>query len=352
MRLSHAAVLLLLLTSAVPARAQDTPPNPPPPKPQVEEAPVDPNDPEAVARAQVQAALDAPVTLDAEDLPLEDVFALLREASNLNLIVDPAAGTAERTVTLQQQGTTRAVLDQVLGDARLQMRVWSGALLVTAPGKDLGTPPVPGPDPAGQAIATRRVTLDFDGAPMSEVLSFIEDTAEVELELAPDAYRLVEGAEVHAKLRDVTVPHALTILTHLHGLTWRTNGKLRIEVRRPRERAPVANAGPLTKEEVATRLETRVTLTLDEGNVFDLAAQLEARTGLRFRVDNASKEDSVSIDLADISVREALEMVCDMHGARWTVEEGGVIVLQLLTRCDECGEPRGNVSPCPECGAR
>lgn len=348
MRPSLAVVLALLLTSTAPARAQDAPAKPP-----VQEQPVDPNDPEAVARAQIQGALDASITLDATDMPLEDVFALLREGPRLNLVVDPAAATADRTVTLQLQGTARQVLDRVLGDAGLQMRVWSGALLVTAPGKDLGTPPLPGADPAGRAIAGRRVTVDFDGVSMAEALSFLQEQAEVELEVAPDAERLVDAAEVHARLRDVTLPHALTLLTHLHGLTWRTNGKVRLEVRRPRERAPVGGGGPLSKEEVATRLETRVTLTMDEGNVFDLAAQLEARTGLRFRVDNASKEDTVSLELADTSVREALEIVCTMHGARWLVEEGGVVVLQLLARCDECGEPRVNgVSPCPECGAR
>lgn len=350
MRLSHALALALLLVSTTPAGAQDTPP----PKPPVEEPPVDPNDPDAVARAQIQTALDAALEIDVTDAPLEEVFGLLHERRALNLVVDPAAVAVERTVTLTLQGTTvRQVLDRVLGDARLQMRVWSGALLVTAPGKDLGAPPLPGPDPAGQAIATHRIDVDLDGVPLAQALSFLSEAAGVELEVAPDAERLVDGAEVHARLREVTLPHALTLVTHLHGLTWRTNGKLRVEVRRPRERAAAVGAGPLSKEEVTARLDARVTLSLDDGNVFDLAEQLEARTGLRFRVDNAGKDDAVSLEVADVSVREALDMVCDMHGARWTVEEGGTVVLQLLTRCEECGEPRGNAGvPCQECGAR
>lgn len=350
MRSSHALALALLLVSTAPARAQDATP----PKPPVEEPPVDPNDPEAVARAQIQTALDSALELDVTDAPLEEVFGLLHERRRLNLVVDPAAGAGDRRVTLKLQGTTvRQLLDRVLGDAGLQMRVWSGALLVTAPGKDLGAPPLPGPDPAGQAIAAQRIDVDFAGVPLAQALSALLDMAEVELEVAPDAQRLVDGVEVHAQLREVTLPHALTLLTHLHGLTWRTNGKLRVEVRRPRERAAGVAAGPLSKEEVTARLDGRVTLSLDDGNVFDLAEQLEARTGLRFRVDNAGKDDTVSLEVADVSVREALDMVCDMHGARWTVEEGGTVVLQLLTRCEECGEPRGNAGvPCPECGAR
>ncbi|MCO5166058.1 MAG: hypothetical protein M9894_06785 [Planctomycetes bacterium] len=339
---------LLVLVALAPAAAQD--------KPSPPQAPVATDDPEQAARAEIEAGLDRRLSVRFDATPLEEVVAFVQDLTGLNVALDPEAAAVDHPVTLALQDVTlRAVLDQALAGSGVQMRVWSGALVLTRGGKDLGDPPRPGNGPAAQAAAGRRLSLELSGTPLAEVLDFLGEVTSLDVVVAADAQRRVDDAAVRLRLRDVSLGQALTLVTHLHGLTWRAEGgSLQVERRRPRERvvAPAVPGGPLSKQEVEARLAAPVTLRVDDGTLFDLAAQVEARSGLRVRLENAGKDDIVSLHLEGVPLREALDIVCDVQGARWTVEEGGVLVLQVLTRCETCGEPRGNVSPCPACGAR
>lgn len=342
---------LLVLLALAPASAQQKPPPPPAP---ATASPTD--DPEEAARAEIEAGLDRRLSVRFDATPLEEVVAFVQEVTGLNVALDPEAAVDHPVTLALEDVTLRAVLDQALAGSGVQMRVWSGALVLTRRGKDLGDPPRPGADAAGLAAASRKVTLRFPETPLTEALEFVRDVSGLEVQVDAGAQRRAEQALVRLRLRDLTLAQALTLITHLHGLTWRPDGeRIVVERRRPRERPvapPAAPAGALTKQEVEARLAAPVTLRVDDGTLFDLAAQVEARSGLRVRLENAGKDDLVSLHLEGTPLREALDLVCDVQGARWSVEEGGVLVLRVFTRCETCGEPRGNVSPCPSCGAR
>lgn len=351
MRPTAALAFALALTAALPgARAQDKPlpPEPPP-------APIDPSDIDAVARARIERALDEHVTVAFADAALSDVVERVRELTRLDLVLDPDV-PGDHAVALEvENATVRHLLDRALEGAGLQMRIFAGALVLTRPGKDLGDPPRLGADPIARRVAERMLSLNLDDAPLTDALDLVRDVTSLAVTVAPAAQNRVDWARTSLRLRDVALPHALTLLTHLHGLTWRVEAQgLVIDVRRPRERlvvpAPEALDG-LSKQELERRLDARVEVGLVEGTLHDLAAQLEQRARLRVRVENAGKDDVVDLEFSEITVRDLLDIVCEVHGARWTIEEG-VIVLQVVPRCGECGEVRGNVSPCPACGGR
>lgn len=350
MRPTAAALALVLSLVPAAARAQD---KPLPPREDL--IPEDPTDIDAVARARIERALDQQVSVEFADTPLEQVLVEVREASRIDVVLDPAV-PGDHAVSLRaEQETVRRLLDRALEGARVQLRIFAGALVLTRPGKDLGDPPRLGHDAAARALAGRQVTLSLDDTPLAEALDVVADLASVDVTVAPEAEGRVDAATTSLSLRDAALPHALTLLTHFHGLTWRLEGAgVVIDVRRPRERlvAPLPEpTGDLSKAELEARLSAHVTVSLAEGTLQELATQLEQRARLRVRLENAGKDDVVDLELQDVAVRDLLDIVCDVHGARWTIEEG-VVVLQVIPRCAECGDPRGNVSPCPSCGAR
>lgn len=349
--------LLLPLLLAWPALAQDKLPPAPPPAT---------DDPDELARQQIEAALDAPLSVSFAGASLQEVLDLLRDLTPLQLALDPAVPD-DVTVTFEAQDVSvRQALDGILAGQRLQVRVFSGALVILPTGKDLGVPPQATPGPAGDALTQRRVTLNFPATPWAEVLSFLRDITGLPIEPTPEAQRAIDATEVTLRLRDVSLRHALTLLTHLHGLTWRTDGgTLRLDVRRPaRPRVAALPAssdegpeGPrlteMSKEEVQRRLQIAVNVgTGDADNLYAIAIELQNQTGVVFRVEGVDKSTTVGFDVEDVPASEILDMLCPSFGARWSIEEGGVVVIRAAAPCGACGEPRGNVSPCPSCGAQ
>jgi type II secretory pathway component GspD/PulD (secretin) len=350
-------LLLSLLLLAPLAHAQDKPP----PVELPPQAPSD--DPDEEARLAIEGALEGPLTVSFAGAPLAEVLDLIREDTGLNIVLDPAAPDVDVTVQLQG-ATVRRVFDEALRGQGLQLRIFCGALVVLPTGKDLGVAPRVGPGAAGEALSARRVTLNFPGTPYDEVLSFLRDITGLTIEVSPEAERHMQSLQVHLRVRELNLRQALTLMTHLHGLTWRTEGDaLHLEVRPPRQRA-VAPApasmeraeGPrlatMTKEQVEQRLQTLVSFSCEEDNLYAVAITLQNQTGIVFRVEGVDKQMTTSVEMEDVSARDILDMITPTFGARWFIEDGGVVVLQAAAPCGTCGEPRGNVSPCPSCGAQ
>jgi hypothetical protein len=369
--------LVALLVAGPHARGQGTPtpPNPPPPPaqgddpqdqppPQAqgqdpdegpgEDAPPALPDPDAPARERIEAALDGLVTLDLAAVPLPDALVQLRDASKLDLVLDPDV-PVDPTVTLKLQGVpARRALDEVLHGQRLQVRVWSGALLVLPTGKDLGAPPRVTPGPLAAKLLGAPLDVDYDESPLRVALPALCARAGLALEVDESAKAVVGLAGASFRVHGAAPSQVLTLLTHLHGLTWRVDGeKVRIERRRPRA-APAAaeDAGAGTsKEELTRRLGATVSLSIDDQNLYDVAAKVTQLTGIPVRVVGVDKDRTFGMEFDQISARDLLDTLGQMAGASWTIEDGGV-VFQALAPCPQCGEPRGNVSPCPNCGAR
>lgn len=85
---------------------------------------------------------------------------------------------------------------------------WGNALLVTAPGG-------PGMAPAVAAKLQQRVTLDFQDAPVTDVVDFLRDVSKVNIVVAPGV--TLRAPTITLKAKDMTLGNTLHWVTKMTG---------------------------------------------------------------------------------------------------------------------------------------
>lgn len=200
--------------------------------------------PDAYARAATQALEDVPafvaaaatgaglqkryaerrISLNLQQTPLAEALEFLQDAGGLNLLalpdVDPSVSVSLRLEGISFASAIKLVL---ASDADLESR-WMGNVLVVgrdfapiAPKKWTTQEIQANPDVAWKAIS-RRVTVNFDGTPLEEVLMFLGDITGLKLSLSAAAREA--NPDVTLKLKDVSLGDLLSFVCGAQGLRW------------------------------------------------------------------------------------------------------------------------------------
>ncbi len=192
-----------------------------------------------VARAEraIRAALEGGTDrITAEMNRLHEVVGELADRRGLIVVRHASVPEDERIKFRAREGQALgAALDAALQGARLEARVFSGALVIVPRGAALGEPPRLPVGAAGERLAAQRVTFQpmWGELPLADVLREVQEKTGVAIEVARDARAMVAKVTTDFELVDVPLPVALTLLTHAGGLTWQAEGD-RIEVVRRR----------------------------------------------------------------------------------------------------------------------
>lgn len=91
-------------------------------------------------------------------------------------------------------------------DEPYQIARWGNALLVTAPGG-------PGMSPAIAAKMNQRVTLDFQDAPLTDVVDFLRSVSHINIVVAPAV--MLNSPNITLKAKDMSLGNTLHWLTKL-----------------------------------------------------------------------------------------------------------------------------------------
>ncbi len=160
------------------------------------------------------------------------------------------------------KGMALSKRDQALKIARLESQL--AAATAQAKGK------------AKPDVMTRKVSLNFDGTPLTDVLQFLTDVTQVRHTLAQADAKL-GSVQVSLRLRNITLKNALSLIAASHPkLTWRHDGKGIVFSTKPELVTSPSGLGVLERVvgtgATATKGKT-VTVhyvgTLGDGTVFD-----------------------------------------------------------------------------------
>lgn len=156
------------------------------------------------------------------DRPLAVVLAGIEEATNV--VVDPAVPCLKTVERGMYQGTVKQVLNTVLAKVSddLTYEVWRGVVYVTSKKNGNKVPPAAKLTKAAADVAgKKKITLDFEDAPLEDVVAALADRAGVPFEVAPKLERKIR-LTVHA--RKVTVGAAIDIVCRLADLKVEADG--------------------------------------------------------------------------------------------------------------------------------
>lgn len=181
-----------------------------------------------VARAEtrIRAALEGGTDRLTEDMDrLHEVIGELARHRGLIVVRHVNVRDDKRVKFRARPGQALgAALDEALHGARLEARVFHGALVIVPRGVALGEPPLL---PDGARLAMQRVTFQpmWGKLPLADVLRELQERTGVTIQVARDAQALVDKVETDFELADVPLPVALTLVTHAGGITWTFDGQ-------------------------------------------------------------------------------------------------------------------------------
>jgi tetratricopeptide (TPR) repeat protein len=175
-------------------------------------------------------------------------------------------------------------------------------------------------------LKTRRVTLNFEGLPLSEALDFLRDITQLNAVLGPQA----DGdAPITVALRDVSLGKALELIATLVGVKLEVRNTVVVLGPGPR-----TTTGPLTAEDVAlypegfrALRESRLTVNFPHIPLSEVLAFLRDVTQLNLAVAAGVDQDqTVDLRLADVSLEMALTLALEQVGARHSLGPQAVVI--------------------------
>lgn len=180
--------------------------------------------PALAAPDDIDQALGTNITISFSSTPLEDALEGIRDASRLNLVVDPSVASSELRVSAESSGgSVKKLLDQLLSQTKLTSSRWCGVLLLhPADTKPPAEPETGKDDPR----LTATTSVAFQRTPLAEALERLKSRNKVESFL-PSRVRArmrQESESVSLRLWSVEVRHVLTHLARACGLTWSLAG--------------------------------------------------------------------------------------------------------------------------------
>jgi hypothetical protein len=170
-----------------------------------------PEDPE-VAEIHKKLA-EHVVSFEQKGTLLADAVETLLEPADVCFVVDPAL--AEQTVELKlDEVPLEKALAKLVESAGAQLEIWRGVVLITSKKKPLAEPPAPALSDAAKNGCAKKITHDFDAAPLSDVADFVKELGGFTI----DVPQQLKDVKVTVKLKDRTVGQVLDLVCRLHGL--------------------------------------------------------------------------------------------------------------------------------------
>ncbi len=176
--------------------------------------------------AEVRTRLARRVSVDATDVPFEDVVQLISETAEVGIVIDPASKLRGKTVTFRAgEVTADEALGRLVEDRGAVRAVRDGLVLLTTAARLAAYPPPLREPPEGgdperndvlARIAAKRMTLDFTDTPLDDVLQFVMNVTQVNVVPDPVSLATLEGdGTVSLNVKDVRLSHALNVLAFL-----------------------------------------------------------------------------------------------------------------------------------------
>lgn len=182
------------------------------------------------------------ITLDFTDTPFADVMQFISQVTQVNVVLDPRAGLASKRVTLNAKDLKiREALTLMLRMHGASMAGRLGVLVVSTPARlaripeDVMMGPADDAPPAQKqawARFQRKVTLDFSGTPLPDVVQFMRETTGSNIVLD----RRLAGQKADLRLEQQTVLSAMTLIATLAGGELKLDGRTWRVMYRPKPR--------------------------------------------------------------------------------------------------------------------
>jgi len=158
---------------------------------------------------------------------LDDVLSFLRDFSSLNIVLDPSLGENAPIDVNCKNMSLRSVLEVIAAVRDLDFDVKYGVVFLGKPMRLWSTDPAVGLPEAngwrkqaldgtsagvGGKLDTIRITIDMSNAPMSAIRGYL-----VEISGLPFVLRSIPDEPVTLKFQNLSLAHALELLTLPHG---------------------------------------------------------------------------------------------------------------------------------------
>ena len=162
------------------------------------------------------------VTLNFAGTPLGDALGFLQDVSGIGFLALPDVDGSKPVTAQLKDVSLASALEKLLEvDGDLESKPFAGLVVI---GKDLDslrrhrwTKAEVEADPSGALlIASRRVTLNFPGTPLSQVVQFLGDITGLKLRLDDEVAK--SDPDVRLRVRQVTLEAALALCLRPHGL--------------------------------------------------------------------------------------------------------------------------------------
>jgi type II secretory pathway component HofQ len=175
-------------------------------------------------------------------------------------------------------------------------------------------------------LKTQKVTLNFNGTPLSDVVGFLGDITGLSFVLLPDADPTLS---VSLSMKNITLKNALKLALAADGdLEWKAfNGVVLIgkdlrSVRRHKWTKVEIKAQPDHVFAIATR---RVTLNFNGTPLSEVVQFLGDISGIKFRLDKSAKDadPAISVRLRNVTLESALGVMLGPNGLGFYVDQLG-----------------------------
>jgi type II secretory pathway component GspD/PulD (secretin) len=294
--------ILMILLAAVPATAQEE------------------------AKTPEQIFAEQKVSMDFAEARFSDVMEFLSGVTGIDIVTDPALrGPVPLTLVLEQVVAKDALaLVLALVDTELGFDFRWGGVFVAKKAR-LKLLPKEAPGELRGLDAT--VNLDFAATPLEDALQMLGAYAEVKMEIGSHAADRAKQVQVTLRCSDTTVRDALSRMIFPADLAWIVReGRVRV--------VPAMVKREETKEEQARRLlkETRVNVNFEDTSLRDAMNFFAQFAGVNVYLDPmlaqqfSENELLVTLRAEDITLGNAIELICLTKGINYDFRWGGVFV--------------------------
>ncbi len=112
---------------------------------------------------------------------------------------------------------TKNALGLIEANAKLEHHVFHGVILITKKDEKVAEPEIKPTESMKKSLATKRVTVNFNETPLSEVVPFLSDLSGDNFKVSPKVD--AENVKLSFQVRDVSLGDAVAIICRLTGLT-------------------------------------------------------------------------------------------------------------------------------------
>ncbi len=296
--------------------------------------------PEPPAYGLVRKALWQNISVDLNDVPLDDAIEHLRKVTGLNVVLDGRAlkdmGIAPETPISVKAADAplRSALEQMLDGLHLTYQVWDEVLLISTQeeadlrltigiyplgdllgGRKNPKPFAYNPDPLEELIqrCVEPKAWSFDGGPGTVQRAQLENVDALVIVQTRDVHRKVGEflARVRRIAREIEEDEPADPTGHLAGLF----GNIPAH-----EPAPAA-------------LSEKVDFNFENTPLRQVADDVSKSCGIECRLDGPrlkecgwSPENPVSMHVSGITLRSALELIVGQLELTWIAEDGGLLI--------------------------